>query len=147
MCTIYIKRAKTECGGERCSPNNAQLLTIFVCCSVGIATKLQARRSKIEIRVQAKARHFLFSNTQTDSGSHLASNSVSTAVSFTGKRWPENEADHSPVYGTEDRNAWSHISISPHVFIAQCLIKNIGNTSLPRQQERTSAIYTMHLRF
>jgi hypothetical protein len=39
-----------------------------------------------------------------------------------GIKRPEHEARHSPPPGAGTKNAWSYISILPHVFIVYCLL-------------------------
>jgi hypothetical protein len=35
-----------------------------------------------------------------------------------GLKRPEREADHSPVSSSKIKNAWSHTSVFPHIFLA-----------------------------
>jgi hypothetical protein len=40
-----------------------------------------------------------------------------------GIKQPVREADYSPPYSAEVKNAWSYISTPPYVFMAWCLVK------------------------
>jgi hypothetical protein len=40
-----------------------------------------------------------------------------------GIKWPGREANHSPSYGAEVKNAWSYNSIPPYGSMTWCLIK------------------------
>jgi hypothetical protein len=53
---------------------------------------------------------------------------VRVALSLGGKAA---EADFSPPSSTEIKNAWSYTSTSQYVFMAWCLVKHRGNSSLP----------------
>jgi hypothetical protein len=46
---------------------------------------------------------------------------------------PGREADQSPPYSTEAKNAWSYTSISQYAFIAWCLVKHRDNFTYMRQ--------------
>jgi hypothetical protein len=48
-------------------------------------------------------------------------------VLFPGKSARDREADHSFPCSVENKNAWSRISILPHVLIMWCLIKRMDN--------------------
>jgi len=48
---------------------------------------------------------------------------MGTGVLSPGVKWPGREADHSPTYNAEVKNAWSYNSTSPYVFMAWYLIK------------------------
>jgi hypothetical protein len=55
---------------------------------------------------------------------HPASYSMGTRDSFPGVKRSGREADHSPPYSAEVKNAWSYTSIPKYVFMAWCLVKH-----------------------
>jgi hypothetical protein len=57
---------------------------------------------------------------------HPASYPVGTRDSFRGVNLPGREADHSPPYSAEFKNAWSYTSTPQYVFMAWCLVKHRG---------------------
>jgi len=61
--------------------------------------------------------------TVTSSGAKTVSYPMGTGGFSPGVKRPGREADHSPQYNAEVKNAWSYTSTSPIVFIALCLVK------------------------
>jgi hypothetical protein len=49
------------------------------------------------------------------------------AALLSGVKRPTREADHSPPFSAEVKNAWSYISSPPYVFMALFLVKHTGN--------------------
>jgi len=48
---------------------------------------------------------------------------VGTGGSFPEGEAAGHEADHSPPYNAEVKDAWSYTSTNPYVFMAYCLVK------------------------
>jgi len=63
---------------------------------------------------------------QTSSVAHPASYPMDTGESFSGHKWPGHGANHSPPSSAEIKNTWSCTSITPHFFMAWCLIKHLS---------------------
>jgi hypothetical protein len=56
-----------------------------------------------------------------------ASYPMGTRDCFPGVKRPGREADHSPPYSAEVKNAWSYTSTPQYVFKAWCLVKHRDN--------------------
>jgi len=66
--------------------------------------------------------HFVFA-TASRPALRLTHPSIPWVVS-PGLNQPGREADHSPLYIAEVKNAWSHTTVLQYVFTAWCLIKH-----------------------
>jgi hypothetical protein len=64
---------------------------------------------------------------QIDSGVHPASYPVVPEALSPGVKRQGREADYFPLSIAEIKDAWSYISVSPNIFMAQCLIKYVDN--------------------
>jgi hypothetical protein len=68
---------------------------------------------------------------QTGYGAHPASYPMGTGDSFSGLKRSEREADQSPTYSVEVKNAWLYISSPQHVFMTLCFVKLQEQLYLP----------------
>jgi hypothetical protein len=59
---------------------------------------------------------------QTGSGAHPASYTMGIKGSFPGSKWPGRDADHSPPFSAEVKNAWSYTSIPQYAFMVLCSV-------------------------
>jgi hypothetical protein len=58
------------------------------------------------------------------SGIQPSSYPVDARVLSLGVKWFGYEANHSPPFNAEAKNAWSYSSTFPYICMAWCLIKN-----------------------
>jgi hypothetical protein len=85
------------------------------------------RATRVQFLAGTKSRFFLFATDLPPPlppafypvGNGMDSDSLSLEVNQ-----PGSEAHHSPLCNAEVKNAWSHTSAPPYVFMACCLIKH-----------------------
>jgi hypothetical protein len=79
------------------------------------------------VRFPAGAGNFsLHHRVQNGSGAHSVSYPIGTAgggALSLGVKRPGREADHSPPYSAEVKNAWNYTSTPQYAFMAWCLVK------------------------
>jgi hypothetical protein len=93
--------------------------------SVGIALGYRLDDRGSRVRFPSGAGNFsLHNRVQNVSGAHPASYPMGTGGSFLGVKRPGREADHSPPYSAEVKNAWSYTLTPQYVFMAWCLVKH-----------------------
>jgi hypothetical protein len=76
------------------------------------------------VRFPAGAENFSLRRVRNGSGAHPVSYPMCTRCFFPGVKRREREADHSPPSSNEVKNAWSHTSTPPYVFMAWCSVKH-----------------------
>jgi hypothetical protein len=91
--------------------------------SVGIATRLRARRSSNRGYIPSRSRGIsILHSVQTSSGAHPASYPMNAEVNQSVR---EAEASHS--LSAEVKNTWKYTSTPPNVFMTWCLITHRGD--------------------
>jgi hypothetical protein len=73
---------------------------------------------------------FLHHRIQTGSGTHPASNPMSTRGSFLRVKRPGRETDHSPPPSAQVKNSWSYASTPQYAFMARYSVKAQGHLCL-----------------
>jgi hypothetical protein len=98
--------------------------------SVGIALgyELDDRGSRV-LFLTGAGNFSLHHHVQNDSGAHPASYPMGTRDSFLRVKRPGREADHSPPFSTEVKNAWNYTPSPQYVFIAWCSLKKSTGTT------------------
>jgi hypothetical protein len=91
--------------------------TFYVCYvheTVSLSSPMISYKVTFSHRHPAGAENFsLHHRVKTGSGTHPASYSIGTRVSFPGVRRPGRESDHSPPSSAEVRNEWNYTSPPP----------------------------------
>jgi hypothetical protein len=79
--------------------------------SVSVATGHGLDDWGLKVRFLVGAVNFsLFHHVKTGSGAHIASYPVGTGGSFSGVKWLECEADHSPPSSAKVKSVWRYTS-------------------------------------
>jgi hypothetical protein len=91
--------------------------------SASIVTRLRIGRPGFDSR--QRGAFFLFANASRPAlGFTRSPIKIVLGALSPGVKRPGREADHSPPSTAGVKNAWRYIPTPPHVFLAQCLIKN-----------------------